>query len=172
MGSDTVEYIEPEKRPLPDRKISPKALPVWRIGAAIEFLISAIVPLAYWWLSNQIAFLPGWLLYVVIAAYISYGVFNIALFPKWQWKRWRYRIYENEVELLFGILVVRRVIIPMIRVQHVDTEQGPLLRHYGMASVKITTAATVHEIPALEESKADEVRDHIARLAREADPDE
>ncbi|PYZ99178.1 hypothetical protein CR205_07165 [Alteribacter lacisalsi] len=157
---------------MPDQKISPDALKVWRIGAVIEFLVFALVPMAYWWLSNQVEFLPGWILYLIIAAYLLYGIFNTVLFPKWQWRRWRYKIYENEVELLYGILIVRRVIIPMIRVQHVDTEQGPLLRHYGMASVKITTAATVHEIPALEESKADEVRDHIAKLAREADPDE
>ncbi|WP_035186241.1 PH domain-containing protein [Alteribacter aurantiacus] len=163
---------EHESRPLPDQKISLKALTVWRIASGIEFLLFALAPFAYWWLSNTVEFLPFWIIYLLAVAWLLYGLLNVVLLPKWQWKRWRYRIYENEVELYYGVIVRRRVIIPMIRVQHVDTEQGPLLRKYSLSSVKISTAATTHEIPALEESKADEVRDHIARLAREADPDE
>ncbi|MBM7094590.1 PH domain-containing protein [Bacillus sp. H-16] len=163
---------EYEPRTVPDQKIAPGALTVWRIASLIELLLFALVPFAYWWLSATFAFLPFWIIFLIIGAWVLYGVFNVILLPKWQWKRWRYKIYENEIELLYGVLVIRRVIIPMIRVQHVDTEQGPLLRKYGLSSVKISTAATVHEIPALEESKADDVRDHIARLAREADPDE
>ncbi|WP_096434928.1 PH domain-containing protein [Alteribacter populi] len=159
-------------RPRPDQKISDQALIVWRIAAVIELIFYLLVPVAYWWLSRFVDFFPFWFLWIIIGGLVIYGLVSVGIFPKWHWQRWRYRIYDNEVELLYGIFIIRRVIIPMIRVQHVDTEQGPLLRRYGLASVKVTTAATVHEIPALAESKADEVRDHIARLAREADPDE
>lgn len=55
--------------------------------------------------------------------------------------------------------------IPIARVQHVDTEQGPILRCYGLATVTISTAAGPHDIPALPFEKANEVRDKIVRMA-------
>jgi len=69
------------------------------------------------------------------------------------------------------LFVMKRTLIPMIRVQHVDSSQGPLLKKYKLASVTIFTAATVHEIPALDEGEAEELRYHISRLARVADED-
>ena len=75
------------------------------------------------------------------------------------------------MELQEGIFIVKRTLIPMIRVQHVDTVQGPILRKYQLASVIINTAATSHEIPALEESEAEELRRLISNLARVADED-
>ena len=47
----------------------------------------------------------------------------------------------------------------MIRVQHVDTEQGPILKNYNLANISISSAATVHTIPMLElKSISDNVR--------------
>jgi len=40
------------------------------------------------------------------------------------------------------------------------------MRRFGLASVTISTAAGVHEIPALSIEVADELRDKISRLAR------
>lgn len=54
----------------------------------------------------------------------------------------------------------------MVKVQHVDTGQGPLLRRFRLANVTIHTAASMHQIPALETEKAEALRDQIAALAR------
>lgn len=59
----------------------------------------------------------------------------------------------------------------MARVQHVDMKQGPILRKYRLATITITTAATKHEIPALDIEEADELRLSISRLARVAKDD-
>ena len=53
----------------------------------------------------------------------------------------------------------------MIRVQHVETSQGPFLRKYDLASVEVSTAATVHTIPALDLQEADELRHYISKMA-------
>lgn len=99
------------------------------------------------------------------------GHFGIWLIPKIRHHIWRYEVFENEIEIQHGLIRVTRVIVPMVRVQHVDTSQGPLLRHYRLASVQISTAATVHDIPALELEEADELRDYISRLARVTEDD-
>ncbi|UTR09680.1 PH domain-containing protein [Evansella sp. LMS18] len=158
-------------REKPDQALDQKVLKVWTIVAAAEWLFLLLVPVGYW-VATRYFPIPEWPLYVLAGLVILAGIFKIFIIPKMQWKRWRYKIYDNEVELMYGVFVIRRVIIPMIRVQHVDTAQGPLLRHYQLSAVTISTAATTHEIPGLDEEKANILRDHIAELAREADPDE
>src|SRR5690606_18402112 len=102
---------------------------------------------------------------------IAEGVVIVGLIPNLRWKWCRYEVREEEIDVQKGWLVVKRTIIPMVRVQHVDTSHGPLLRKFDLASVHISTAATVHEIPALPRAKAAALRDHIASLAKVRDDD-
>jgi hypothetical protein len=46
--------------------------------------------------------------------------------------------------------------------------QGPLAKLFGLSAVTVSTAASTHEIPALSDETADQLRDSISVLAREA----
>lgn len=154
----------------PENRISRKALSVWRISGALGTLF-------IWAPSALVAVLTGvfgWPLWIPAALCliaVAATAFMVFVFPPLKWKRWRYEVREQEVELQSGIFVVRRSLVPMARVQHVDTFQGPILRRYGLSTVMIFTAATIHEIPALEEGEAELLRMKISRLARVADDD-
>lgn len=151
----------------PQKRISAKALTVWKISGAIKIAIS-------WILAGVAIFLlhifngPFWLSVLLIGIELISTYLFIFLLPSIKWRRWRYEVRDEEIELQEGIFIVKRTLIPMIRVQHVDTVQGPILRKYQLASVIINTAATSHEIPALEESEAEVLRHFISNLARVA----
>ncbi|OLS34240.1 PH domain-containing protein [Bacillus sp. MRMR6] len=154
----------------PKKQISTKALKVWRISGMIKsgvFWVLAAFALFIIRIFNGSLWIP--ILLVVIGITLTYLL--SFLLPSLRWKRWRYEVKEEEIELQRGIFIKTRTLIPMIRVQHVDTVQGPLLRKYLLASVIVNTAATSHEIPALEESEAEELRHFISSLARVADED-
>ena len=85
----------------------------------------------------------------ILVSLVLYAYLFIILFPTLRWKRWRYEVRENEIELQHGVFVIKRTLVPMIRVQHVDMQQGPILRKYQLATITVSTAATVHEIPAM-----------------------
>ena len=68
-----------------------------------------------------------------------------------------------------GAFVVKRTLIPIRRVQHVDTESGPLQDSFGLATVTFHTAAGGVAIPALLKSEAETVRAQVAALARTRD---
>ncbi len=157
-------------RPLPQQRISRKALKVWSMTAAIPFIIILVLYIVYVVLSVRFG-LPGWIAAASGAVLAVLSFLFIFLLPKIRWQRWRYEVHENEVDLQRGVWIVKRTLIPMVRVQHVDTEQGPFLRRYGLATVMISTAATVHEIPALALEEADVLRDRISELARVAKDD-
>ncbi len=114
---------------------------------------------------------PLWTLFILGAAGVLEVLAVVVILPAMRWKRWRYEVREQEIELQRGVFIVRRTLIPMIRVQHVDTEQGPLLRKYGLGAIKVSTAATVHDIPAVEIEEAEEMRKVISALARVAEED-
>ncbi|WP_203364474.1 PH domain-containing protein [Bacillus sp. REN10] len=156
--------IEPRKR------ISKKALTVWRISGMISTVIVWLL-LIGGGVFTLIKDGPLWVIGILALTGILIVYFFVYLLPKLRWNRWRYEVREQEIELQHGVIITRRTLIPMIRVQHVDTEQGPLLRRYGLAAIQVSTAATIHEIPAVEMEEAEEMRKMISALARVATED-
>lgn len=149
----------------PINTIAEDAIKAWKITAMICISILWLVTAAVFVISIIFEF-PLW--YTVIGILIS-GTFHylfVNLLPHKRWRRWRYEIFEKEIYIQHGILIVSRTLVPMIRVQHVDTKQGPILKKYQLASLTISTAATTHEIPALLEEDASSLRDRISALAR------
>jgi membrane protein YdbS with pleckstrin-like domain len=66
-------------------------------------------------------------------------------------------------------LWIGRTLVPLARIQHVDTRSGPLQRRFGLATVVFYTAAGANSIPELSAPVAAEARDRIAELTREQD---
>lgn len=154
----------------PANRISEKGLRVWRIYGTFQslfvLLLAVGVSIANYFLGSYV-----WVYIVAGAVVVAVAYLLIYLFPKVRWTRWRYEVREQEIELQHGLFVVKRTLVPMVRVQHVDTEQGPILRKYDLASITISTAATNHTIPALITDEADQLRQRISVLARVAEDD-
>lgn len=157
-------------RPDPQLTIHPNAIPAWRLSDGASSLTWYIIPAftIYLWYIDAIALWPS---LVSGALCIINTAVMMTIIPNIRWKRWRYEINGHEIYLRYGIIVIRRVLIPASRIQNVDTAQGPIFRHFGLSSVTITTAATTHVIPALDDETADAVRNTISVLARETDQD-
>lgn len=113
--------------------------------------------------------LPGVLAWLVGMAGVLAFVLGGIVLPMLRWRYWRYEVRDEEIDLLRGALVVTRTLIPMTRVQHVDTGRTVLSDMFDLRSVTVHTAAGSHSIPALEPGQAAAIRDRIAVLAREPD---
>lgn len=154
----------------PSNQIAKRALTVWRLNGVFNsliFLLASIGSVVLVVLTE----VPFWVSVIAIIISVIVSYIMIQVVPKIRYRVWRYEVREYEIELKYGLFIIRRVLIPMIRVQHVDTKQGPVLRHYDLSTVTISTAATVHEIPALDNETADQVRDYISQMARVTEED-
>ncbi|EGA88671.1 hypothetical protein GPDM_14426 [Planococcus donghaensis MPA1U2] len=154
----------------PKNQISRKGLTVWRVYGSMETAVIALLAIGAGVLTYFFDW-PQWLYAIYGAVILLFGIVLIFWFPKMRWQRWRYEVREHEIELQHGLFIVTRTLVPMVRVQHVDTEQGPILRKYDLAEISISTAATTHTIPALVTAEADELRARISVLARVAEDD-
>jgi len=158
------------------QKLSESAVKAWRITSTIVVLFILLVPSAL-----GIFSLPGvgeggtgisiWMIIAIIVVIVVLGGLSIFMIPEMRWQQWFYEIDEHEIAMQSGIIITTRTLVPVKRVQHVDTRQGPILRMYGLANVTVSTAATTHLIPALDEQTADRVRDQISKFARLAKDD-
>jgi membrane protein YdbS with pleckstrin-like domain len=140
------------------------------MGSAIGNLFFFGIPAVYVAVFGTGSF-HFWIVLASTILILVFWIFAVAFFPFLSWKNWRYAVDSNEIDLKRGVLIKSRTLIPLSRVQHVDTRQGPLLRWYDLATVTISTAATTHEIPALDVVIADRVRDQISKYARLAEED-
>jgi len=146
--------------PEPSRRLASTARWLWRaqgLGVTVAALIAAGV------LSEQVGG-AVWMLLPFVVAVVAIG-----LVPELRWARWRYEVRDEEIDLRHGTVRITRTLVPMLRVQHVDTTQGPLDQALGLATVVVHTAAGTTTIPALTEGDAGRLRDRIAVLARTAD---
>ena len=158
---------------LPKNQLNPKIKNIWRINDVI-------------WISLVFlcCFIPFFVIYMFEHSFWSFivcgavaAVFLLALvlclvvLPPIRYRRWRYEVSQNYLDIARGIIWRKRFIIPFIRVQNTDTKQGPILRAFRLSSVTVSTAAGEHEIPGLDNEAAEDLRDRAAELARIAQED-
>lgn len=157
----------------PTDQLNPKVKSAWRLNDALWLTVifaCCAIPLALVVAAGSEAWSHAALVAVCIAYVVCMVIWMVVL-PPIRFARWRYSLSEDYLDIAKGIIWRKRYIIPFIRVQNTDTRQGPILRAFGLASVTVATAAGEHEIPGLEFSVAEEVRDRAAELARTAQED-
>lgn len=107
----------------------------------------------------------GW---VWIPAGVLFAVLGVTLVltPR-QIRSFGYRLRENDLVLRRGILFQRVVAVPYGRMQLVDITHGPLDRAFGIAQLKLVTAAAASAvvIPGLTQDAAEKLRDVLIAVA-------
>lgn len=152
-------------RKIPENKLNEKVVSAWRIGGVIStifiaiLLACAVIPL---YLYTEVGIIWFILALVILACWL---IAEVVIIPSVRYNRWRFDVTEDEIDIYYGIIVRKRIIIPLVRVQFTDTKQGPIKKALGLAEVTINTAGGEKTIPGLLDEDADALRDKVARLA-------
>jgi membrane protein YdbS with pleckstrin-like domain len=153
----------PAPMPAPQRRLAPAARWLWRLQgvgtAAVAIAVAGVTA----------GTTSGWVGSAAWPAAAVVALVAVLVVPELRWRRWRWEVREHEVDIQRGTLTITRTLVPMLRVQHVDTRRGVLEQMLGLATVVFHTAAGENRIPALPLDEAGRVRERIAELARTAD---
>jgi len=136
---------------------------MWLCEDAIGMLVLLGIALG---IGAAVDALMPWLPLVVAAA----GLAHVVLVPRERYRRYRWDLHEEELELLEGVLSVTRTIVPITRIQHVSVERTGWTSVFDLVRLSVHTAAGETKIPGLEPTRAADVRDRI--LARLRTPDD
>jgi hypothetical protein len=144
-------------------RLDPRVIPLWRL--------QGLARLASVWLPMVVAgaLWLGFRVGVATAAGAA-GTALIALgavvlvWPSFAWARFQYGIREHDLLVESGVLFRHTVSVPLDRIQHVDTRQGPMERLFGLSRLVVYTAAGLSAdgaIPGLDAAQADALRDQL-----------
>ncbi len=127
-------------------------------GAFLALVIA--VALVVWLVAGQMWILiPAGLVVVVT-------LWTLAILPR-QARAYGYQLRADDLVFRRGILWQRMVAVPYGRMQLVDITHGPLDRGFGIAQLKLVTAAaaTGVTIPGLSQQGAEQLRDTLIAVA-------
>jgi uncharacterized protein len=142
------------------RRPSPRLLTLRRVQVAV-----VVVPLA-----------------AVVAVLLAFGtaawgallgagvVLALGVIAEWIARRrvraWRYAEREDDLLVQRGLLFSRLSVVPYGRMQFIDVTAGPFERSFGLATVRMHTAAAASDarIPGLSRAEAARLRDRLAEL--------
>lgn len=79
---------------------------------------------------------------------------------------WGYAERDDDLLVRRGVAFSRLSVVPYGRMQFVDVTAGPFERLFGLATVRMHTAAAASDarIPGLEQREAERLRDSLAKL--------
>src|SRR5215475_4700635 len=107
-------------------------------------------------------------LWLLVAAALLIGV---AVAWAWiligrNWRSWGYAERDDDLLITHGVLFRKLVVVPYGRMQFVDVTAGPLARRFGLATLRLHTAAAATDatIPGLTDDEAARLRDRLAAL--------
>jgi len=106
------------------------------------------------------------------AVWAPVGLFALYLLIRVPMRRYAARGYsleEERLRVVRGILFRSDTVVPFGRVQHIDVDQGPLERAFGLATLPVHTAGTHNasvSLPGLAQADAGAIREDIRAAIR------
>lgn len=152
------------------RTLPPRARAMFYLGALARFAlfwvpvtVVATAGLASVWVWTWAAALGG--------AWLAFQLLLALWIPALAWSRWAWLIRDRDLMIASGVIFRSVMSIPLSRVQHVDVQQGPIERMFGLARVNIYTASGSGAdgvIPGIELAEAEALRDRLVRVEGDA----
>lgn len=145
--------------------IDPRVIQLWRLQGLVRLLTFWLPVLAV--VGVGVGIRLGAMVGVGLAG--GLGLVQIAqviFWPSLSWRYFRFGVREHDLLVESGVLFRHTVSVPLDRIQHVDTRQGPMERFFGLSRLMVFTAAGMAAdaaIPGLSSEDADRLRDRLSR---------
>lgn len=141
-------------------QISRRYITVQFISEGIVLLLAVAGAVVFYLLA------AAWWVWIVLGALILVTATTLVILPR-QARAFGYQLRTDDLVFRRGILWQRMVAVPYGRMQLVDITHGPLDRAFGIAKLKLVTAAaaTGVTIPGLSQEAAERLRDTLIAVS-------
>jgi membrane protein YdbS with pleckstrin-like domain len=109
---------------------------------------------------------PGCFLVPMLLVY-GFVVFTV---PARKYRHWGYDMGTDRLRVVRGYMFYSDTIVPFGRIQHIDVDQGPIDRRYGLATLTVHTAGNHNStvaLPGLAHPEALAMRETIRAAIRQ-----
>ena len=149
----------------PEDRLDPRVTFLWRISRMIRLTLFG-TPMAALIFFGCWGFI-SWEAGIILAGiYVIHGLVMALIWPSLEYRYFRYAVREHDILVQQGVIFRQWTALPLHRIQHVDTRQGPIERLVGIANLQLYTAAGMNadgSIPGLDAEVAEKLRDELSR---------
>jgi uncharacterized protein len=147
--------VEPEEWRTPSRQL----LKLRRLEVGVPAIVAMVL------LAVAGAASGSTVAFAVAAAALVAGVLGWRFVGR-RYRSWGYAEREDDLLVRRGVMFARLSVVPYGRMQFIDVTAGPLERTFGLATVRLHTAAAATDarIPGLARAEAARLRDRLAEL--------
>lgn len=143
------------------RKLNPKAKSCMRMTelvSGVSWVIISIV--GYILVKKWVDDIPDWVILILAGTYVLCFI-SMIITPSIRYKRYRYCITEEKIDIIEGFWFITEEIAPIERVHQIEVLQGPIDRMFGLGKVVATTAGGSVTIRFLEKECADKIANDL-----------
>ncbi|KLE34389.1 PH domain-containing protein [Aurantiacibacter luteus] len=162
MHDDLIDPV-PDIDPEPLTQLSPSYRTMMRVQGVLATLPLLVAGGVLALAGDIPAWVPGIAVLLVALVLIAY-------LPMKRWRHRGYHMAADRLRVVRGVMFHSDSVVPFNRVQHLDVEQGPLERAFGIARLILHTAGTHGSsvvLPGLDHAVAvdmrEEIRAHVRR---------
>lgn len=170
LGSDQFETDENGLTSDGYRCLEPSSKKAMYIVSLIIIVVAAAAAFAVVFFAKGDEY--RWERIAAVAAFALVAAFRI-VYPVIYYRRYRYRIAEDAVDIRRGVFVITHELVPIERIHQVEVSSGPILRMFNLADVAITTAGGTAYIQYLEKDEAEgiaaKLKDVVVNILQERD---
>ncbi|WP_222919030.1 PH domain-containing protein [Natrinema sp. SYSU A 869] len=148
--------------------LHPRIRLLWIARGALAVVVLAIALAA---LNQWVVTVPPAAIGVVVALALVLGIGYVVRL----YQVWRFELQDDALYLERGVVTFVETAVPFVRVQHVDTQFGPIERVLGLSSVVVYTAGSRNadvRIPGLTPDRARSLQDTLRELAVESEAED
>ncbi|RDY23181.1 hypothetical protein CHF27_009535 [Romboutsia maritimum] len=95
---------------------------------------------------------------------IFFSLYSTFIDPFIDIKTYSYKITDSKIEYTKGILITKKTIIPISRIQHVTSTSNPLLKKFHLVKVGINTATQIHELRNISIEEGEYILEQITNI--------
>lgn len=147
-------------------RLEPRVLTLWRLRTSLVMaVVAALVFLGTLLVGGAALALGVTIVVVVLLGGLAWWWTGLV------WRSWEFRVGDGALHLRHGVLTRHVSTIPFHRVQHIDTEAGPLERRLGLATFVLRTASASSDstVPGIDAAHAEELRMRVLALVGSGD---
>ena len=135
----------------------------------IEGLLTSLPFVIGAWVLSAFDIVPPWVIGIPVLILVA---ILVGLLPMKRYRSRGYDMSDDRLRVVKGVLFHSDTVVPFSRVQHLDVEQGPIERAFGIARLILHTAGTHNSsvtLPGLRHETAVDLRETIrAHVKRES----
>ena len=143
------------------KKLNQNVTKYWTITRIITFLIISIILFVGFYFLKEEFENYSTLIFIGVCGVSLYLFLSIFIYPRIEYAQWGYLIANDKIQIKHGIFFLKTSIIPIIRIQHLGVENGPLKRKFKINTIVITTASGEFRIEGLTEEEAEEITNNL-----------